>query len=63
MQMSRAVLGDRHPRAAGLLTVDLEGMMAGDSAFVAGLVSCQALFFVLATAVKEDWGHSRPVLA
>lgn len=30
---------------------------AGDSAFVAGLVSCQAMVFVLAPAVKEDWGH------
>lgn len=30
---------------------------AGDSALVARLISCQALVFVLASAVKEDWGH------
>lgn len=30
---------------------------AGDSVFVAGLVLRQAMVFVLAPAVKEDWGH------
>lgn len=35
---------------------------AGDRAFVPGFASCQALFFVLAPAVKDDWGH-RPVTA
>lgn len=64
----RGVLGDRHPRAAGLLTVDPEGTMQATvcvcvcvaGSVVPGTALCSG--DSLSPAVREDWGH-RPVIA
>lgn len=62
MEGGCTALGDKHPRAVGVLTVDTEGTMQITMHLLSNLVSSQVLFLVLAPPGKEDYGH-RPIRA